>query len=599
MILGCLVAAGLLAGIFTLYLRTARDDARSVPLLVAVERRPYKRVVVHQGEVESSRNVEIRCEVRPSEVRTRETRAREVRIGAIGTTGLGTTELGASGIGTSGTSRVGSSGLGSGLGSGVSTSGAGASGTSRVGTSGVGTSGVGTSGVGTSGVGTSGLGTSRLGTSRLRTSRARTTRARTSRAGASGVGSSGVGSGVATGRASTSIIDVISEGTQVEKGDWLITFDSSPLEQGLSRQRIAVNKIEATMIQSKAFYETAVIALDEYLKGTYNQQRKTIENQVFVAEDFLKRTQLAYDSVDRLVSRDLLTSLQLEGEQARVQSAQNDLDLAKQRLDALDQYTKTKMVVQLESDIRAAKVTYRNTSASYEEELKILKDVEDQIVKCGVTAPQAGQVVYANVHSRRGGPDFVVEPGAPVRERQVILHLPDPFQMQVRATVTESRVNLLREGMRVDIHLDAFREIKLKGEITKVSSYAEAGSFWSSSAKEYVTLISIEDPPPDIRGGLTAEVEILVESRENALTLPVQAIYERDRRTYCIVQEGMDFVIREIVIDSTDGEVVSLDEEQSDLEPGEQVVVHPRRHLDLIDQSRFPDPRSEQLAIEG
>jgi multidrug efflux pump subunit AcrA (membrane-fusion protein) len=68
---------------------------------------------------------------------------------------------------------------------------------------------------------------------------------------------------------STSIIDVVREGTQVQKGDWLITFDSSTLELERSQQRILVNTSEALVIQTKAVYETAVIAKKEYLEGAY------------------------------------------------------------------------------------------------------------------------------------------------------------------------------------------------------------------------------------------------------------------------------------------------------------------------------------------
>jgi multidrug efflux pump subunit AcrA (membrane-fusion protein) len=114
--------------------------------------------------------------------------------------------------------------------------------------------------------------------------------------------------------------------------------------------------------------------------------------------------------------------------------------------------------------------------------------------------------------------------------------------------------------------------------------YAEPGSYWSSSVKQYATLISIQDPPPGVRVGLTAEVQILVDNLVSALTLPVQAVFERDRQTYCIVQEGEDFAIREIVITSTNDELVALDEQQSDLLPGEQVVVHARSHLDLVNR---------------
>jgi multidrug efflux pump subunit AcrA (membrane-fusion protein) len=68
---------------------------------------------------------------------------------------------------------------------------------------------------------------------------------------------------------STSIIDVVPEGTRVKEGDWLITFDSSALEQEQRQQKILCNTAEAEMIEAKALYDTAVIAKKEYLEGTY------------------------------------------------------------------------------------------------------------------------------------------------------------------------------------------------------------------------------------------------------------------------------------------------------------------------------------------
>ena len=86
--------------------------------------------------------------------------------------------------------------------------------------------------------------------------------------------------------------------------------------------------------------------------------------------------------------------------------------------------------------------------------------------------------------------------------------------MQVKAKINESRINLVREGLPVAIRIDAFGDMELGGVVTKVNKYAEAGNWWSSSAKEYVTLVEIVDPPPQIRVGLTAEVQILVEHRD-------------------------------------------------------------------------------------
>lgn len=389
----------------------------------------------------------------------------------------------------------------------------------------------------------------------------------------------------------TSIIDVIPEGTHVKEGDWLMTFDSSSIEQELSRQRIIVNTSEAIMIQAQATYDTALIAKEEYLNGTYNEQKKMIENEIFVAEENLKKAQLSYDSIKRRVSRGLLSSLQLEGEEFRVDAAKNELDLAKQKLSVLDEFTKKKMLTQLESDIKAADVKWRNEKDSYQEEVKNLQEIQDQFAKCKVVAPAAGQVVYANVQSSRSGSEFVVEPGIAVRERQVILRLPDPQSMQIKAKISESRITLVHEGMPVTIRIDAFGDQPVAGEVTKVNKYAEPGNFWSASAKEYVTLIKILDPPPELRVGLTAEVQIHIEHRDDALQIPVQAIFERLGKTFCLVQNGDKWDTREIFIKSTNDKVVAVDEARSELiEAGRRVVLNPRKHVEKFDHSRFPVP---------
>ncbi len=95
--------------------------------------------------------------------------------------------------------------------------------------------------------------------------------------------------------------------------------------------------------------------------------------------------------------------------------------------------------------------------------------------------------------------------------------------MQVRAKVNESRITLIREGMPVKIKVG---QQELIGRVSKVNKYAEAGGWMSSSVKEYATLVEILDPPPTIRTGMTAEVRIFVEQIDNALQVPVHAIYE-------------------------------------------------------------------------
>ena len=393
---------------------------------------------------------------------------------------------------------------------------------------------------------------------------------------------------------STTILDVIPEGTNVEPGDWLATFDSTALENELKQQTITVKTAETLVIQARAAYDTALIAKTEYLKGTYEQERKTNQNLIFVAEENLKKAELSYDSIKRSVSRGLISSLQLQGEEFRVDAARKDLELAKQNLHVLENFTKEKMVTQLTSDIEATKIQWENMEASYSEEMAKLEEIKSQIESCRLVAPQAGQVVYANVQSRRSGSEFVVEAGAAVRERQVIIRLPDPKKMQVEAKISETQINLVREGMEASIRVDAFNTDPLKGVVTKVNKYSEPGNWWSSTGKEYKTFVEILKPPPQLRSGLTAEVRIHVETRPNALQMPVQAVLEHRGETFCLVRTPDGYSTRRISFDSMNNKTVAIDD--ASVEVGDKVVLNPRQYLHLFDFSGFPDLQEQPPA---
>ena len=400
---------------------------------------------------------------------------------------------------------------------------------------------------------------------------------------------------------STTILDVIEEGTTVEEGQWLVSFDSTTLENEMATQKIATQSAETLTIQAKALYDTAVISKTEYLMGTYEQEKKTHQNAIFVAEEALKKAELSYDSVKRSVARGLVSELQLEGERYRVDAAKKDLELANKTLEVLENYTKEKMVTQMESDIRATRKTWENEQANHAEEVKKLEKLQAQLKNCKVFAPQAGQVVYANVNSRRSDSEFVVELGAGVRERQVIIRLPDPTKMQVSTNISETRISLVKEGMPTSISIEAIPGEVYQGIVTSVGRYAEPGNWWGSSGKEYKALVKIIDPPPQIRTGLTAEVRIEIENRDGILQVPVQAVLERDGDTYCLVKNDDEYETKRIKIKSTNDIMIALDETPGGgLSENDQIVLNPRQHRDKFDFSGFfLDTRKATMVASG
>lgn len=386
----------------------------------------------------------------------------------------------------------------------------------------------------------------------------------------------------ARGSAGTPVLWVIDEGSYVKVGDKLVELDSSALENEMKGQRIVVSAAEANVISADAAVKQAVIAREEYLQGTYQTERKAILSEIAVAEQEKRKAELSLASAERMAAKGTLRPLQIQAEQFAVQNSKNVLESAQARLKVLDELTKEKMLVELDSAIETARAQLESYRSTQLEEKTKLEELEEQVRLCTILSPAEGQVVHANQKDRRGGSDFVLEPGAMVREQQTLILLPDPNRMQVRAKINESRITLIREGMPAKLQVGPSA---LMGRVTKVNKYAEAGSWFSSSVKEYATLVQIFDPPETIRTGMTAQVEIFVNSLDDALQIPILAVYETQGHHLVLVERSpKKYETKEIQIQATNDQFAAIAE---GLEEGDAVVLNPRKFLNLMDIPQF------------
>jgi hypothetical protein len=151
--------------------------------------------------------------------------------------------------------------------------------------------------------------------------------------------------------------------------------------------------------------------------------------------------------------------------------------------------------------------------------------------------------------------------------------------------------------MPVKIRVNAV-ENELLGRVVKVNKYAEPGNWWGSNVKEYATFIQIINPPETIRTGMTAEVRIFVEQIEDAIQLPVHAVYETKRHHFVLVQEGNRYATREIEIGATNDKFVTV---KSGVKADESVVLDPRNHLEKMEipEIREEDDRSRLVALSN
>ena len=399
------------------------------------------------------------------------------------------------------------------------------------------------------------------------------------------------------------IIWVIDEGSQVIKGDKLVELDTTTLEDSLQQQKLIMNRANSTRISADAAVRRATIARQEYLEGTFKQNEQIIESNILIAKQNLSTALDKAAFSERLAAKGFVTQQQLQADRFAVKRANLDMALKESELLTLREITQRKMLVGFDADIETAKATKQTEEKNYIEEEKQQTEIQQQIENCMIYAPDDGQVVYANQQSSRGGAEFIVEAGATVRERQSIIKLPDPEQMQVKAKVNEGRIAFIRKGQRVDVVVGALEGQTLQGVVSKVNKYPEATSWFNSEVKEFATYIKILDPPDAIRTGLTAEVEMLVNTMANQMIVPVQTLHEDQEQAFCLVKRPYDSTnpLHSQEMGGKHGdvdaeysvEIVEIEYAASNnkflaitkgLEAGDMVVMNPRSEEEVLDR---------------
>ncbi|MEW4453160.1 HlyD family efflux transporter periplasmic adaptor subunit [Bremerella sp. JC817] len=390
------------------------------------------------------------------------------------------------------------------------------------------------------------------------------------------------------------ILWVIEEGKQVEAGDVLVRLDSSALEEEAKLQRLDLSGSIAGLAKAQNELEAAQIAMTEYVDGLFVQELREIDAEITFAKETLRRAEEYYAYSSRLAAKGFVTSLQLEGDRFAVDKAKIELENATHKRGVLINQTKEKKIKELESAIGVATADLESAKERNSIEQKRLDFFLEQIKNCTITAPAAGQVVYANERGNREASEFIVEPGTSVRERQTIIRLPDYSAMQVHVLINESRVAMVQAGMRATISLDAFDDVKLEGTVTKVNEYPEPISRFGAQVKRYAAVVSIDGSPRQIKPGLTANVAIHVEKEDNATLIPVQAVLPYGDDYYCMVQVSEDAVEpRKVEVGSNNSRFVVV---RNGVSPGDFVSLSPR---DLVEQVEMPELPPEQLNSKG
>jgi len=386
------------------------------------------------------------------------------------------------------------------------------------------------------------------------------------------------------------IVSLVDDGAQVTEGMELVRLDSSTISENVSAQKIAYEKARAAMIQAEKDHAAAVIAVEEYTEGTFKKELRMAESNVTAATERLQATRNTLSYGERMFRKGYITPQQLEAQKSAVDRAELDLGTAEISLDVLNRFTKPKMITELESVRDAAAARLDSEQASLDLEKAKLDRLNTQLEQCTITAPKAGLVIYANGRNRDR--EAEIKEGTMVRERQVILQLPDLTKMRADVEVHEAKVDKIRPGMKAKVRVQG-REFT--GEVTSVANRPESN--WFSTAKKYVVQVTIDGTTEQLRPGFTAEVEIVVADLASVISVPVAAVIEQSGEFVCAVRTEEGFERRSVEIGLSNDQLVEV---KQGLSPGDRVFLYPRGLLgDGPAKSSSADADGDEAAAGG
>ena len=177
-------------------------------------------------------------------------------------------------------------------------------------------------------------------------------------------------------------------------------------------------------------------------------------------------------------------------------------------------------------DVQAAQVEAAKQGVA--EATAGLKIAQDDLKKTTFVAPQAGVVSQLNVEKGE-----IVVVGTMNVPGTVIMTVADLAHMQVECDVDETDVVSIKKDQRAKVYVDAFPDTVLDGTVVEIGSSGKrtAATGEVSSSTDFEVKLRLEPGNVGLRPDMTADAEITTATHTNALTLPIQAIVVRDKKT--------------------------------------------------------------------
>ena len=324
----------------------------------------------------------------------------------------------------------------------------------------------------------------------------------------------------------------------------------------------------------------------------------------------------AGDVVVRLDDKDLRAALDrseasMRSEQARFESARAEVINAVAEWERLQELLRTNDISKSEFDRaearkRQAEANLNAAEHAIEVARASVTQARENLRYTEIVSPISGRVTLLNAEEGE-----LVVTGTMNNAGTVILEIADLSEMLVRAQVDETDIAFVRPGQSVRVNINAYPNEMFEGTVQLVSLQSTYSQ--QDRAKIYETEVLLHLDDRSLYSGLTANVDIEIETLEGVLLVPSQAVHElrtdelpdelrtsphvTQNKTFTwavYVVEGGRAMARPVTIGPSDLTSTAI---VGGIEPGDEVIVGPWKALQRLEHKmavRIQQPLDEQ-----
>ena len=319
----------------------------------------------------------------------------------------------------------------------------------------------------------------------------------------------------------------VQEGQRVEAGQEVACLDSSDAQLQVDQAQLSLQAAQAKLEQAKkgatpeeiAAAKAALASAEESLKALHAGPSATdveiARLRYEQAKDQLWSAQLRRDATcgnpagNCDEARAAVASAEMSAEIARLQYEQakqgptaKEIAAAQAQV-AQAQLNLSKLLSTPSSeDVRAAEIQVRQAELT-------LRQAQMKLAQCCLKAPVAGTITALSV-----------KVGQTVGQSTTVATLSTTGGLQVRADLSEVDVARVKVGLEAEVLFDAMPERTFKGRVVEVASTGTS----TQGVVNFPVTISLDEVDPAIRPGMTANVTIVAEKRDNVLLVPSRAV---------------------------------------------------------------------------